>query len=224
MITRTLSILFVTMFAMAITLPATAILVTVDFDDAGTCDPLEDGNDVHELGLGAFSGVVAFPIDEEIEAFAFTTNLIACAGEDPALPNALVVMTNLTGIDWRKVWYVADPDPLGTSISNIDGTVNAGDAFLIDNIGANKPLISESFLPLNGIFESGETWEFIIDDYADTIGGTAADFLSVGLVGSLSSGDPSFSTGSIIAIRVPEPATCMLMLIGLGAVVAGRRS
>ncbi|MCH7753282.1 MAG: hypothetical protein IH898_14165, partial [Planctomycetes bacterium] len=71
MFTRTLSILFVAVFAMAITLPATAEPVSVVYDDATTCDPLGTGKDVHELGLGAASGLSFFPLDEEISAFAF---------------------------------------------------------------------------------------------------------------------------------------------------------
>ena len=225
MITRSFSILFVAAVAMISTPLATAVPVSVVYDNATTCDPLGSGKDVHELGLGLASGLTGlFPLDEEITAVATGTILSACPASDlPAVPNTLVVMTNLTGIDWRQVWYVADPDPLGTTISNVDGTVNAGQAFLIDSIGLNRPLVLETMTP-DGVFEAGETWEFIIDDYVSSFGGPASDFLSVGLVGFPSSGDPLFSTGSIIAIPVPEPATCMLLLIGLGLVVTGRRS
>ena len=223
MSTRIVFILLAAASVMLFATSAIAVPVDVAFDDATTCDPLGSGQDVHELGIGAASGLPFFPPNEEISAVATFISQPACpASDNSAVPNALVAMTNLSGIDWRDVWYVADPGAVATTISNVDGTVNAGQAFLIDSIGANKPLISES-IALNGIFEAGETWNFIIDDYFNAAGGSAADFFSAGRVGFPSTGDPFLSTGSIIAVRIPEPTTCLLLLIGLGAIASGSR-
>ena len=65
------------------------------------------------------------------------------------------------------MWYVADfPD---TRITNWDGSVNGSLAFKIDNVGINQPLIGES-INVNGIFEPGEIWDFIIDGYQNNFG------------------------------------------------------
>jgi hypothetical protein len=173
---------------------------------------------VHELGDAPI-----FPQNELISSFSIQTTLSACPGTDnPAFPNTLVRMVNLSGIPWIDVHYVADPGNTaipGTTISNEDGLVNAGQAFRIDTIGVNKPLINESINP-NGIFEPGETWQFVIDDFTNAFGLPATPFNSIG-VGSGSLGPPS--TGSIIASQVPEPGSTAFLGIG-GAVLLVRRA
>ena len=194
--------------------------------DTPECDPLFVPNRVHELGIPPT--FLPFP-DELIEAASTFTQEPACPPHDsPSIPNALVVMTNLTGIAWRDVWYVADPNvpgAIGTSISNEDGLVDMapapvlpGQAFKIDTLGVNKPLVFESFV-VNGIFEPGETWHFIIQDYINTGGLPAHLFDSLGVASASVGGPPS--SGSIIAIPVPEPTT--LGLLGAGAILALRR-
>lgn len=116
----------------------------------------------------------------------------------------------MTGVPWFDVWYVADPE---TTLTNHDGWVNGGLAFKIDSIGVNRPLVFES-MTVDDIFEPGEMWAFIIQDYTNMWQLPPSAFGSIG-VGSLSMGDP-FSSGSIIAI--PAPGAILLGGIGVGLV------
>jgi hypothetical protein len=118
------------------------------------------------------------------------------------------------------VHYVADPDTTGvggTTISNEDGLVNLGQAFRIDTVGINTPLVNESMLA-NGVFQPGEFWTFIIQDYQNAAGLGPANFNSIG-VGAASPGGPS--SGSIIAHIIPEPGA--LGLVTPAVLVAARR-
>lgn len=199
--------------------PAAAVPVNIYFLD-GPQDPLVIPEWVHELGESVF------PSNEEILSFWDTTGLTACADgpvyDDPMIANVLVTMTNLTGRTWYDVHYVADPE---TSMSNYDGYIgNAGMgddaqmAFRIDWLGVNTPLVSES-ISNDSIFQIGETWEFIIQDYGNTLM-MLTPFNSIGIASS-STGLPS--TGSIIA-RVPEPGTMLLLGAGLlGLAAFGRK-
>jgi hypothetical protein len=164
-----------------------------------------------------------FPLDERLEAVPTFTNIPACPPMDnPAIPNALVVMTNLTVPPraFRDVWYVRDRE---TTLTNIDGLaampgLPLQPAFKIDTVGVNVPLIFESFVA-DGIWAPGEAWHFIIQDYSNLLGLPPSLYDSIGVPSLMS--PPS--SGSIIAIEVPEPTAACMMALPLMALLAGRR-
>jgi hypothetical protein len=182
--------------------PAWAYLVEAE----GINDPSQDVlefpfSEWHELGNNP-----PFPTNEWIDSSWQETGFQPCQEntDDPLIANAEVTIVNRTDISWYELIYVADPE---TSLENYDGTVNGELAFWIDATGANVPLIYED--NPDGIFEPGETWVFVIQDYVNSLGGTAAALDSLGIAGS-STGFPP-STGSIIAL--PEPASLLLILV-----------
>ncbi|MBI9016460.1 MAG: PEP-CTERM sorting domain-containing protein [Phycisphaerae bacterium] len=168
----------------------------------------------HELG-------VDFPPDELITADDQMTPEISCQIQYGGGQNFLVSITNQTNMAWTNLAYVADPE---TTITNHDKfLVNGQQAFYIDRMGVNTPLLSES-MTTNCVFEPGETWQFIIQEYVNGIGMPASALGSwnptngMGMVGNQSGGD-QMSSGSIIAI--PEPIS--IILIGIGGLAIRRR-
>jgi hypothetical protein len=174
-----------------------------------SCDLLPNLVFVDELGNPPF-----FPQNELISSSSNLTALSACPASDNAsIPNRLVRIQNLSGIAWQELYYVADPAAAGlpgTTLSNEDGFVNSGQAFRIDRLGMNRPLVAENGI-VDGIFQPGEIWRFVIDDYVSGAGLMPHSFDSIG-VGNLSPGGPS--SGSIIAV-IPEPGTITCIAAGL---------
>ncbi len=188
------------------------------------CDDFGPLIAVEELGTTA-----VFPTDERIEAISTFTNDTACIGEpdNPSIPNSLVVMTNLTGRAWNDLFYVGDVQTLFT---NVDGLATSDEApppdsfltfaFRIDAIGVNRPLVFES-MTADGIFEVGETWHFIIQDYSNSLGLPAHALGSPDFAGG-SFADP-MSSGSIVQFVVPTPGTVALGCVALFGVARRRR-
>ncbi len=223
-IITTLCVLFAATAAMAY--PTQVI-----YDD-GPQDTLFVPEFVHELGMAPMFD--AFP-DELIDAFDQPVDITVCFDtapdnipDDPDVPNAMIRMVNLTGIDWKEVWYVADED---TYHSNYDGWVGdlftpvMGTAFRIDRLandplGVHHPLFAESMTP-DGIFEAGEMWEFVIQDYSNALGIPASALGSIGVPSPSGIAGFTDSSGSIIAVPVPEPTT--ITLIGMGALALIRK-
>lgn len=215
-----------------LSLPAAGVPLEVYSID-GPQDPLLLNGYVHELGE------FVFPPDEAVTSVWIYTDQTACldGSDNPMIPNVEVSMTNLTSIDWYDVHYVSDlvipnnthpangnPVP-GALISNFDGWIgNAGlddheEAFRIDSIGINTPLVFESLI-FDNIFQAGEMWNFIIQDYILPLEEPPTPFDSVGIA-SLSTGWPP-STGSIVAV-IPEPATIGLLALGCLVLVRSRK-
>ncbi|UCD74509.1 MAG: hypothetical protein JSV91_12065 [Phycisphaerales bacterium] len=214
----TMTILAASVVAIGANTSAVAYPVEVYSVD-GPQDPLSIEGFVHELG-----NLPPFPTDEWILSSVEETWETACwdGMDDPDFPNQLVTITNMTNIAWFDLHYVVDPE---TTITNFDGWIgNAGlgdaiDAFRIDWVGINRPLVFES-LVVNTIFEPGETWQFIVQDYFNGPGGPASAFDSLGISTLSAPGWPP-STGSIIAREVPGPGS--LCLLALASLTSSRR-
>jgi len=170
-----------------------------------------------QTAVEEFGDASVFAPDETIDHVATFTQQVACPMTDnPDIPNALVVMTNLTGRFLDNLYYVGDQE---TSFSNVDGNgFGAGSpdilgrAFRIDGIGSNRNLVFESMTP-DGIFEPGETWQFIVQDYSNALGLTPDSFTSIGMAGD-SFAIINTSAASVVRM-VPAPASSVLGLMGL---------
>lgn len=201
--TRTCQILTV-LALVAAAAPALGSPTPITAQDASDCDTLS-----FPAAIGDELGTLGFPADEMIGAGNAPTGVDGCPVNDSAgIPNVAVIITNITGIPFTDMHYVADPT---TTFSNFDGFINGQRAMRIDSLGSNTPLKIES-MTADNIFEPAEVWTFIIDDWASSTGGTPSDFASIG-VPSITT--PSLSTGSIVGIPVPEPATGALAAAAL---------
>ena len=202
----------------------------VAHNDQPTCDQLFIPVDVDELG----STFVPFPADELIRHQDLGQGQPVCfSTDDPLVPDSLVEIVNLTSRTFSEVWYVADRD---TSISNVDGFAEdfgvaasgvpvSNESFRIDNMlsdpnGIHHPLVFES-IP-NGLFEPGETWQFVLQDYSNALGLPPDAFTSFGVgSASIDIAGTIGSSGSIIA--VPEPQVLFWLAVALTGLLAGRR-
>jgi len=196
---------------------AAANPVDGNYFDGPNCDFHGNLRAIEELGEGPL-----FPTDELISTVWTLTNQPACVmTDDQNVPNVLVEMTNLSGRYWDNLFYVADLD---TAISNVDGLADSvlapgavGESFRIDALGSNRNLVFES-IAADGIFEPGEIWAFIIQDYGNAAG-LPPSFGSLDFAGGSSFGPDS--TGSIVQFVVPAPGS--LALIGLGGLASIKR-
>ena len=202
--------------------------------DTPHCDVLAVPLNVDEIGNGSFLNVpgpsAPFPAGEQIQSGALGstgvpagTNCNTGSIDSPFIPNQMVQITNLTGVDYLDLWYVANPE---TNVSNLDGAINGYPAFKIDSVGVNKPLFFESILA-DGIFQSGETWRFVIQDFANAASPAQSPhwFGAIGVNSVPNPFAPDGSSGSIIGIAAPEPGTAGLLVMGLLALARrGRRS
>lgn len=188
------------------------------WSEDGPQDPLLIEGWVHELG-----NLPPFPPEEWIDSIWWQTDYAPCPpSDDPSVPNVVVEIINMTGRHWWDVHYVSDPD---TRLTNHDGWIDEvpfpidldEEAFRIDWVGLNTPLIFES-MTVDTVFEPGEIWHFVIQDYFSLWGGPPSALDSIGVASASPAGPPS--TGSIIAI--PEPGT-LLMLVTAGLLMANRR-
>ena len=239
MFTRTFSIVaLASLILVLVTIgQANAVPTKVVHVNSTQCDPLLIPLNVDEIGDFTF-----FPTFEQLSSDALTFHPPVCGPDNTNFPNHLIEMTNLSLRDLEEVWYIANEE---TRISNFDGLANdiafpisavypGQEAFRIDNDisdpgGIHHPLVSES-IAVDGIWQAGETWQFVLQDYGNALGIGPEVFTSIG-VGNASSavaGTTPPSSGSIIATPViPEPSSIILVLTsvgGLGSAAAGHTS
>ena len=172
------------------------------------CDPLVVTSAPYADELGF---TYTFPAGEQIAFSSVDTTLSACPSTDnPLIINKLVTITNLSPYDFADIYYVANGGGTPGTFSNYDGYINGVMAMKVDSVGNNMSLISES-KTANGIFESGEVWQFIVQDYVSPVAVDA--FYSPSTVGG---------SDTLPSIIVPEPSSIALSLLG-GLMLVRRR-
>ena len=191
---------------------AVPISLEIAVNPAGGCDPVVVPSNMHELGVPA-----TFPANESIGVAVVQTDLSACPADDNAqVPNWRVSISNFTGTAWTDLFFV-EAGPAKHS-NHDDQLINVANAFRIDAVGNNQPLILESLNP-NGIFDVGEVWNFIVQDYQYLpVFQQPGNFNTPGLVGVM---DPQ---DSIVARQVPEPSTFLLGAAGVLLIMSLRRT
>ena len=159
-------------------------------------------------------GVVPFPANERILA-------VDQQGAAKCLPGVVAVQLIITNTvnpprSFSDVWYVASP---GTTFLNHDMLINGTQSVKVDSLGTNQPLVFES-INANNIFEPGERWVFILDNWMNSAGLPALLINTPGIAGIADFN----STGSIIAVPVPEPTAIGALVLGLASFVMMARS
>jgi len=197
---------------------AMAVPVQAHYVDDLNCDSHGEQFQSHELG----STVPDFPWDERIQVTSQAAPSI-CVPDDGFPNDFLITITNLGSVAYENLFFVVDS---GGSVGNYDGYIEdlAGppgafeQAFRIDGTvtaGANNSLISES-MGADEIFMPGETWQFLVTNFtAPASQPPSPIFGSAGTFAATSSSP--LSSASIVATPVPEPATGLLVTLGLAA-------
>ncbi len=194
------------------------------YTDSASCD-----NHGNRISTEEFGDPSVFGQTQWIRHASTFTQDVACPmTDDPTLPNSLVEITNLTGRSLTDLFYVGDASLTGignTTFSNVDGLASqltttpplAALAFRIDSIGMNRNLVFES-ITANNVFEPGETWAFIVQDYHNDLGLAPDAFFSVGYA----DGSPAPGSSASIVQFVPAPGAASLAALG-GLAIARRR-
>ncbi len=184
---------------------------------------------VEELGVG-------FPADENIFAQEVTWDGHLPCPQDLGSPysgtHVQIEIINLTSNEWLELYYVADEQTFLSNVDELVGDVSmpgTKDAFKIDAVGNNTPLVYES-MNQDGRFEVGETWQFVIQDYLtfnpvgqlyDASNPDALTSPGVAYASGYWATGEQVSTGSIVAI--PEPSVMVLLAMTGSAMVFVRR-
>lgn len=212
-------LLFAVIVALALTTSvARAVQVQgVYQDDPAQCDSHPTTFFGHELGDAA-----VFPSDEGLQINVVNISQYFCVPDDGFPNDFLITITNNTPFSWKDLYLVVDD---GVTVGNVDGAIEDttspgfNGAFKIDNLGLNSNLVSGD---TNGnlIFDPGEAWAFGVTNFVAPA--SLPPNLLFGSVGhfSASSSSDAVSTASILANRIPEPATATLFVCGLAVIVA----
>ena len=199
---------------------ADAVPINGLYIEDSRCDPIPTQSLTHELGNAAI-----FPPNEAILVQVTPANFTVCVPDDLIANDWVVSITNVSGIAWQDLFFVAD---LGLTVGNADGNMVdvvlapgvTTDAFRIDGTvtnGINNNLLGESFGPADEIFAPGETWRFAVSNFFDPAGSAPPPVFNI--PGKFA-GSELFvgqgSSASILANPVPEPG-----IVGIVGLVAG---
>ena len=199
-------------------LPASAVPTFVMSADTPPCDVLADSDDGTLSTSSAH--VPPFPVGEQIVRDRDHHHRDRMRFRRPSttrcIDNALVSITNLNAVAFSDLWYVADYD---TTLTNIDGTVLDGRS------RRSRSTPSAPTQPL--VFESGWPTASSHPARPGTSSSRTTPIPSASRPTLLATiGLPSAglgSSGSIIALPVPEPTTAALLGLGLLGLALGKR-
>jgi hypothetical protein len=198
---------------------ARAVPINGQYIEDPRCDVLPNQQLTHELGRVPF-----FPINEAIDVNVTPATFTVCVPDDGIANDWIVQMTNISGVAWKNLFFVANN---GMTIGNSDGSMIdvAGapniktDSFRIDGtvtVGVNNNLLGESFGPPDEIFSPGEIWRFNVSNFMSPAGGVLPPLFTTPGIFAGSAPVTQVDTASILAIPVPEPT-----FVGLAGCVGG---